>query len=468
MRATIFVHHVPYDTRDSSLNKCRSGTTRFYLRHFRPGVALNNEQKAMNILIVGSGGREHALASTLATSPQIDKIFCAPGNGGIADVATCIDIDAMDFSGLIGLCRAEEIEFVIVGPEAPLVEGFVDQLNAEGIAAFGPTAAAAQLEGSKGFTKDLCARYDIPTAAYGRFTEPQAAKAYVVQQGAPIVVKADGLAAGKGVIVAHTLDQALIAVDEIFAGAFGAAGAEVVIEECLIGEEASFFALVDGEHILAMASAQDHKPVGDGDTGPNTGGMGAYSPASVIDAAMHQRIMDEIIAPTVAAMAADGHPYKGVLFAGLMITDKGPELIEYNTRFGDPECQALMSRLDSDLLPALMATADGSLDQVDLKWRDEAALVVVMAARGYPGAYEKGSRIRNLDTAGELPGVNIFHAGTALDGDDILATGGRVLGVTALAATVAEAQALAYEAVDVIDWPEGFCRRDIGWRAIDR
>lgn len=422
----------------------------------------------MNILIIGAGGREHALAWMLAKSPSVDRIFCAPGNGGIAAVATCVDIDVMDFSGLIGLCRAEEIEFVVVGPEAPLVEGLVDQLTSEGIPAFGPSAAAAQLEGSKGFTKDLCARHNIPTAAYGRFSDADQAKAYIVQQGAPIVVKADGLAAGKGVIVAQTMDQALIAVDEIFAGAFGAAGAEVVIEDCLIGEEASFFALVDGENCVALASAQDHKPVGDGDVGPNTGGMGAYSPAPVIDDAMHNRIMDEIIRPTVSAMASEDHPFKGVLFAGLMITDKGPELIEYNTRFGDPECQVLMSRLDCDLLPALMATADGSLDKIELSWRDEAALVVVMAARGYPGPYSKGSRIRNLDTAGELPGINVFHAGTAKNDEDIVATGGRVLGVTARAPNVAQAQALAYEAVDVIDWPEGFCRRDIGWRAIDR
>jgi len=422
----------------------------------------------MNVLVVGSGGREHALTWALARSPSVDRLFCAPGNGGIADVATCIDMDVMDFSGLIGLCRAEEIEFVVVGPEAPLVEGLVDQLTREGIPAFGPTAAAAQLEGSKGFTKDLCARYNIPTAAYGRFSDLEKAKAYVVQQGAPIVIKADGLAAGKGVIVAQSLDQALAAVEDILGGAFGSAGAEVVVEECLIGEEASFFALVDGENTLALASAQDHKAVGEGDTGPNTGGMGAYSPAPVIDDNMHQRIMDEIITPTVKAMAADGHPFKGVLFAGLMITEKGPELIEYNTRFGDPECQVLMSRLDSDLLPALKATVDGTLDQISLTWRDEVALAVVMAANGYPGAYEKGSRIRNLDTAGELPGVTVFHAGTALKDNDIIATGGRVLGVTARGSTVAEAQALAYEAVDVVDWPEGFCRRDIGWRAVAR
>jgi phosphoribosylamine---glycine ligase len=422
----------------------------------------------MNVLVVGSGGREHALCSSLARSPSIDRLFCAPGNGGIASLATCVDIDVMDFSGLIGFCRAEEVEFVVVGPEAPLCEGLVDQLDEAGIPAFGPSAAAAQLEGSKGFTKDLCARHNIPTAAYGRFDNADEAKAYLVRQGAPIVVKADGLAAGKGVIVAQTLDQALIAVEEIFAGAFGAAGAEVVIEECLIGEEASFFALVDGEHTLALASAQDHKAVGDGDVGPNTGGMGAYSPAPVIDDAMHNRIMDEIIMPTVKAMAAEGHPYKGVLFAGLMVTEKGPELIEYNTRFGDPECQVLMSRLESDLLPALIATADATLDEIELIWRDDVALAVVMAARGYPGAYDKGSRIRNLETAGELPGVTVFHAGTALMEGEITASGGRVLGVTARAATVAEAQALAYQAVDVIDWPEGFCRRDIGWRAVAR
>ncbi len=422
----------------------------------------------MNVLIVGSGGREHALAWTLSSSPLIDRLFCAPGNGGISAVATCVDIDVMDTSGLIGLCRAEDIEFVVVGPEAPLVNGLVDDLQAAGIKAFGPSAAAAALEGSKGFTKDLCAKYNIPTAAYGRFDEGAAAKAYILEHGAPIVIKADGLAAGKGVIVARTVEEALKATEEIFGGAFGSAGAEVVIEDCLVGEEASFFALVDGENILPLASAQDHKTVGNGDTGPNTGGMGAYSPAPVVDEAMHGRIMTEIIEPTVNAMAAEGHPYRGVLYAGLMITKKGPELIEYNARFGDPECQALIARLDCDFLPLLMAAADGTLDQVDVRWRNDVALVVVMAAKGYPGAYEKGSEIRNLNAAGDLPGVNVFHAGTALVNGDTKATGGRVLGVTALGPTVAEAQSRAYEAVDVIDWPEGFCRTDIGWRAVAR
>jgi phosphoribosylamine--glycine ligase len=422
----------------------------------------------MNVLIVGSGGREHALAWSLSTSPLIDILYCAPGNGGIAEVARCIEIDVMDFSGLIGFCKAEDIEFVVVGPEAPLVGGLVDELEASGIKAFGPGAGAAQLEGSKGFTKDICAKYNIPTAAYGRFSDAASAKTYILQQGAPIVVKADGLAAGKGVVVAWTVEDALKATDDIFDGAFGAAGAEVVIEACLIGEEASFFALVDGEHTLALASAQDHKAVGDGDTGPNTGGMGAYSPAPVITPEMHQRIMNEIITPTVAAMAAEGHPYRGVLFAGLMITDKGPELIEYNARFGDPECQVLMARLDCDFLPLLMASADGTLNQAEARWRDEAALLVVMAANGYPGSYEKGSEIRNLGPAGELPDVTIFHAGTKNDDGDIRAIGGRVLGVTALGDSVGEAQTRAYEAVNVIDWPEGFCRSDIGWRAVQR
>jgi len=374
----------------------------------------------------------------------------------------------MDFSGLIGFCKAEDIEFVIVGPEAPLVGGLVDELAKAGIKAFGPSAAAAQLEGSKGFTKDICAKYDIPTAAYGRFTDAGSAKTYILEQGAPIVVKADGLAAGKGVIVAGTVDEALKATDEIFGGAFGAAGAEVVIEDCLIGEEASFFALVDGEHCLALASAQDHKPVGDGDTGPNTGGMGAYSPAPVITPVMHDRIMDEIITPTVKAMAAEGHPYRGVLFAGLMITDKGPELIEYNARFGDPECQVLMARLVSDFLPLLIASADGTLDQVSAEWRDEAALLVVMAANGYPGSYEKGSEIKNLGPAGELPDVTVFHAGTKVEDGRVKAIGGRVLGVTAVGESVAVAQRRAYAAVEVIDWPQGFCRTDIGWRAVAR
>ncbi|MDR3494138.1 MAG: phosphoribosylamine--glycine ligase, partial [Ancalomicrobiaceae bacterium] len=360
------------------------------------------------------------------------------------------------------------IGFVVVGPEAPLVAGLVDDLEAAGIAAFGPSRAAAQLEGSKGFTKDLCARYAIPTAAYGRFADKAAALAYLSAQGAPIVVKADGLAAGKGVTVAMTLDEARDAIEACFAGQFGAAGAEVVIEAYLDGEEASFFALSDGETVVALCSAQDHKRAFDGDQGPNTGGMGAYSPAPVMTPAMTERVMVEIIRPTVAGMAKDGHPFKGVLFAGLMITEKGPELIEYNVRFGDPETQVLMLRLESDLLALLRAARDGRLAGMMAEWSEDAALTVVMAARGYPGDYAKGAEIRGLDAAASRPGVTLFQAGTKSDGERILANGGRVLNVTALGRTVAEAQARAYAAVDMIDWPEGFCRRDIGWRAVAR
>ena len=422
----------------------------------------------MNILVVGGGGREHALCWALAASPLTDALFCAPGNGGIAEVATCIDIDVMDVDGLLGFCRSEEIEFVVVGPEAPLVAGLVDQLEDAGVKAFGPTAAAAVLEGSKAFTKDLCARAGIPTAAYKRFTDAGAAKAYIAAQGAPIVVKADGLAAGKGAIVCETVGEADAAVDEILGGRFGAAGAEIVVEAFLEGEEASFFALCDGKTALPLATAQDHKRVGDGDTGPNTGGMGAYSPAPVMTAALCETVMQRIVQPTLEAMAAEGRPYKGVLYAGLMITRHGPQLIEYNVRFGDPECQALLPRLMSDLLPALLAARDGVLDRFDLRWYPETALTVVMAARGYPGDYDKGGEIKNLGAAGELPDVTIFHAGTRAEAGRIYANGGRVLGVTALGGDVAEAQARAYEAVDVIDWPGGFCRCDIGWRAIER
>ncbi len=404
----------------------------------------------------------------LAASTLVDALFCAPGNGGIAQTARCIDIDPMDFSAVIGLCRAESIEFVVVGPEAPLVAGAVDTLEAAGIKAFGPNAAAAVLEGSKGFTKDLCAKYDIPTAAYRRFAqgEAEAAKAYIAERGAPIVVKADGLAAGKGVIVARSIAEAEAAIDDILGGQFGEAGAEVVVEEFLDGEEASFFVLCDGEHVVALASAQDHKAVGEGDTGPNTGGMGAYSPAPVVTPEIHDKVMERIIRPTVAAMKAEGRPYRGVLFAGLMIARGEPRLLEYNIRFGDPECQVLMARLASDILPALIATHDGTLDRITLRWRREAGLVVVMAAKGYPGAYEKGSVIGNLEAAADLPDVIVFHAGTRVENGKTIAVGGRVLGVTALGATVAEAQRRAYAAVDLIDWPAGFCRRDIGWRAI--
>ncbi len=422
----------------------------------------------INVLVVGSGGREHALVWILARSPGVERLFCAPGNGGIADQARCVDVDAMDFDGLIGLCRAESIEFVVVGPEAPLVGGLVERLEAAGITAFGPSAAAAALEGSKGFTKDLCARHGIPSAAYLRCADLESASAYIRRQGAPIVVKADGLAAGKGVIIAQSIDEALVAAAEILDGRFGAAGNELIIEEFLEGEEASFFALVDGQTVLPLASAQDHKAVGEGDTGANTGGMGAYSPAPVVTPEMQRRILEDIIQPTVAAMAAEGRSYRGLLYAGLMIAGGKPKLLEYNVRFGDPECQVLMPRLEGDLLPALLAAAEGRLAEVQLHWSPETALTVVMAARGYPGEYQKGSVIENLNAAGELDGVTIFHAGTLRENGSIRANGGRVLGVTALGASVREAQAKAYEAADVIDWPEGFCRRDIGWRAIAR
>ena len=422
----------------------------------------------INILVIGSGGREHALCWKLRQSPRLGELYCAPGNGGIAEVAACIELKVEDAATVIDFCHTHAIGLVVVGPEAPLVAGLVDRLEAAGIPAFGPSAAAAQLEGSKGFTKDLCAEYGIPTAAYGRFTEAAAAKAYVRQQGVPIVIKADGLAAGKGVIIAETAAQADEAIDDMFAGGFGAAGAEVVIEEFLVGEEASFFALTDGEAIVPLATAQDHKRVGDGDTGPNTGGMGAYSPAPVMTPALEERTIREIIEPTVRAMAARGMPYKGVLYAGLMITADGPKLIEYNARFGDPETQVLMMRLKSDLLEALLAVAKKTLSNVRLTWYPDVALTVVIAAKGYPGAYHKGSEIKGLAEAAAVPGVQIFHAGTALKDGRILATGGRVLNVTALGRTVADAQARVYAAVDKINWPEGFCRRDIGWRAIAR
>lgn len=423
----------------------------------------------MKVLVVGSGGREHALVWAISKSPLCDELFCAPGNAGIERLAECVPIDAGDLDGLCRFAQDTNIDFVIVGPEAPLVAGLVDRLERIGVAAFGPTAKAAELEGSKGFTKDLCAKYNIPTADYGRFDEPDGAYEFIRKHGAPIVVKADGLAAGKGVIIAKTSQEAMSAVDHIMIeDAFAGAGAEVVVEDLLVGEEVSFFALVDGNRAVPLIGAQDHKRALDGDEGPNTGGMGAYAPAAVLDKAMTARVMEEIITPTVKAMAKEGRPYKGVLFAGLMITESGPHLIEYNVRFGDPECQILMSLLNSDLLPALKAAADGDLSEISLDWASDAALLVVMAAQGYPGAYEKGTEIKNLEEAESLDGVVIFHAGTSREGDKVLATGGRVLGVTATAATTAEAQALAYKAVDQVTWPEGFCRRDIGWRAINR
>jgi phosphoribosylamine--glycine ligase len=421
----------------------------------------------MRVLVIGSGGREHALCWALSASSLTDTLYCAPGNAGIAREAECVPIAADDIPAIRAFARDKAIDLVVVGPEVPLVAGLVDRLNEDGIRAFGPTAAAARLEGSKGFTKDICAKYGIPTAAYGRFSDLGAARAYLKKVGAPIVVKADGLAAGKGVIMAETVEQADAALADMLEGnSFGDAGAEVVMEEWLQGEEASFFALTDGTDALALASAQDHKRVGDGDTGPNTGGMGAYSPAAIVDDAMTTRVMDEIIHPTLKAMADMGCPYKGVLYAGLMITATGPKLIEYNVRFGDPECQVLMARLMSDLLPALVASADGGLKNLDLRWYDDAALTVVMAAKGYPGSYDKGTVIGGIDKAEEIEGVTVFHAGTAQKDGNIVATGGRVLNVTARAKTIAEAQKKAYEAVDKINWPEGFCRRDIGWRAV--
>ncbi|MFC3052804.1 phosphoribosylamine--glycine ligase [Kordiimonas pumila] len=422
----------------------------------------------MNILVIGSGGREHALCWKIAESPLLQTLYCSPGNGGTVEVAINTPLDTSDHSEVISFCKDHEIEFVVVGPEGPLVAGLVDDLTAAGILAFGPTAGAARLEGSKGFTKDICAKYNIPTASYGRFKDAASAKNYITKEGAPIVIKADGLAAGKGVILAQTLEEALAAVDYIFDGAFGSAGAEVVVEEFLTGEEASFFALCDGTATLALATAQDHKAVGEGDTGPNTGGMGAYSPAPVMTDTLCKEVMDTIIAPTVQAMTDMGHPYRGVFFAGLMITADGPKLIEYNCRFGDPECQVLMMRLKSDIVPLLVATAKGELAGVSAEWDEKAALTVVMAAKGYPASYEKGSEIKGLVAASGDADVRIFHAGTKQENGHIQAAGGRVLNVTALGATVTKAQEKAYKAVDSIDWSDGFCRRDIGWRAINR
>jgi phosphoribosylamine---glycine ligase len=422
----------------------------------------------MNVLLIGSGGREHALAWKLSASPLLTKLYCAPGNGGIAEVAECVPVAVADHTAVIRFCADNSIDLVVVGPEAPLVAGLVDDLTTAGIKCFGPKRAAAQLEGSKGFTKDLCAEFNIPTAAYGRFTNAASAKVYLAGQTLPIVVKADGLAAGKGVTIATTRAEAEAAIEACFAGAFGKAGSEVVIEEFLEGEEASFFALVDGKHALALVAAQDHKRVGDGDTGPNTGGMGAYSPAAVMTPEMIDRTMREIIEPTVEAMQKRGTPFKGVLFAGLMITADGPKLIEYNARFGDPETQVLMMRLQSDLLPALLASVDGTLDSIDLHWHDDAALTVVLAANGYPGSPEVGTEIKGVEAAAAVEGVQIFHAGTRREGDRLLAHGGRVLNITARGRTVAEAQARAYDAAGRIDWPGGFYRHDIGWRAIER
>jgi len=422
----------------------------------------------MKVLLVGSGGREHALAWALSASPIVSKLYCAPGNAGIAAVAECVPTAAMDLDGIVAFCITQSIDFVVIGPEAPLVAGLWDRLETAGIKSLGPSAAAARLEGSKGFFKDLCAAHGIPTAAYRRFRNATDAKSFAERQSLPVVVKADGLAQGKGVVIAESRADAEQAIDSMFSGAFGAAGEEIVIEEFLEGEEASFFVLTDGEHVLPLAGAQDHKRAFDGDRGPNTGGMGAYSPAPVLTPEVAERTMVRIIRPTIAAMKAQGTPYMGVLYAGLMIRDGEPKLIEYNCRFGDPECQVLVMRLKSDLATALLAARDGVLDTLDLRWRDEAALTVVMAANGYPEAYARGSVIEGLGEAGALPQVEIFHAATRQEGAKLLADGGRVLDVTALGSNVTEARARAYAAVDRVRWPGGFCRRDIGWRAVAR
>lgn len=422
----------------------------------------------MNILLLGSGGREHALAWKLAQSPLCDALYAAPGNPGIAEVGACVDLDAADHGAVIAFCEEKAIGLVVIGPEAPLVDGLADSLRARGLSVFGPSKAAAQLEGSKGFTKDLCERAGIPTAAYVRVSSEAEAMGALEKFSAPVVIKADGLAAGKGVTVAMTMAEAEEAVREIFAGRFGRAGAEAVIEEFLEGEEASFFALTDGSNIVPFASAQDHKRVGDGDTGPNTGGMGAYSPARVLTPALEAEAMTRIIAPTVRTLANEGTPYSGVLFLGLMLTDQGPKLIEYNCRFGDPECQVIMPRLESDLVEILQACAENRLGAIEPpRFSDQTALTVVMAAKGYPGTPEKGGSIGGIAEA-EKDGAKVFHAGTAVSQDGLVANGGRVLNVTALGASVSEAQARAYDAVDALHFPTGFCRRDIGWREIAR
>ena len=420
----------------------------------------------MKLLLVGSGGREHALAWALSASPLLTKLYCAPGNAGIAQVAECVPIPATDFAALAKFAQEQRIDFAVIAADAQLVGGLWDVLEAVGIRALGPSKAAAVLEGSKGFVKDLCQEVGIPTAAYQRFTAPAPAKTYVETLGYPVVIKADGLAAGKGVIIAGDKSEAGKAIDFMFEGGFGESGHEIVVEEFMDGEEASFFALSDGTNVVPLAGAQDHKRVGDGDTGPNTGGMGAYSPAPVLPPDLETVAMEKFIKPTVAAFAAKGRPYMGVLYLGLMITKNGPKLVEYNCRFGDPECQVLMPRLKSDLLAALLAARDGKLQP--LEWRDDAALTVVMASKGYPGSYAKGHVITGLDAAAKIPGVTIFHAGTEKRGNDIVAVGGRVLNITAIGKDVAEAQARAYQAAGLIHWEGAFCRKDIGWRALKR
>jgi phosphoribosylamine--glycine ligase len=422
----------------------------------------------VKVLLLGSGGREHALAAALSRSPLLTGLLVAPGNPGTARLGRNVPLDLADHAAILDLARSEAIDLVVVGPEAPLVAGLIDRLAEAGIAGFGPSEAAAQLEGSKGFTKNLCREFGIPTAAYALFDDAVSAKAYLADHALPVVIKADGLAAGKGVVIAASLAEAEATVDGMFAGAFGAAGAAVVIEAFLKGEEVSFFALCDGSQALAFGSAQDHKRVGEGDTGPNTGGMGAISPAPIFEPALEARVMREIIVPTLRGMQARGMPFRGILFAGLMVGPAGPQLIEYNVRFGDPEAQVLLPRLQNDLLPLLLASACGALPSVALRFDDAVALAVVLAAEGYPAKPVKGTVIGDLGTAAALAGVELFHAGTRREGQNLLADGGRVLTVTALGHDAREAQARAYRAVDAIDWPGGFCRRDIGWRAVER
>ena len=422
----------------------------------------------MRVLVIGNGGREHALCWAIAGSPLVTRLWCAPGNAGIAEEAECVALASDDISGLISFVKENAVEFVVIGPEATLVAGLGDNLQDIGVKYFGPNQAAANLEGSKGFMKDFCARHNIPTAAYGRFKDAASARNFAKSLGAPIVVKADGLAAGKGVVIADTIKEANSAIEEMLEqGLFGEASSEIIIEEFLQGEEASFFALCDGKTALPLASAQDHKRVGEGDTGPNTGGMGAYSPAPIVSEKIAIRIMSEIIEPTMKGMASEGTPFKGILYAGLMINEGGAKLLEYNVRFGDPECQALMMRLKSDILPALIASHDGVLDGFDLRWYEEAAMIVVMAAKGYPRSYKGGSIIKMAYPSAHYDNVKIFHAGTLRnENGDLVANGGRVLGVAAMGDDIAAAHKNAYQALDDIEWPEGFFRRDIGWRAI--
>ena len=424
----------------------------------------------MKILLVGSGGREHALAWKLAQSDSCEALYCAPGNAGIEDSAICVPIKVDQIEELVNFAKEKSIDLVVVGPENPLVDGLGDAMNAANINVFGSSAKAAQLEGSKGFMKDLCAKYNIPTAKYGRFTELDKAQKFIESAGLPIVVKTDGLAAGKGVIICETEQQAIDAARDMLSGdSFGAAGHEVIIEEFLEGEEVSFFALADGKTILPLTSAQDHKRVGEGDTGLNTGGMGAYSPAHFMNDDIERQIIENLIEPTIAGMAAEGCPFTGVLFAGIMVKDGVATLLEHNVRFGDPECQAIMMRLQGDLAQILLAGSQGRLDEVkdQISWSDDVAICVVMAAKGYPAAYEKNTIIKGIDQANKVKDVHVFHAGTAKDGDgNIISVGGRVLGVTAIGSNIAKAQEQAYRAVDLINWDQGFCRRDIGWRAL--